>query len=362
MIRIALAVLLLLAALSSPAAAWDPYSDDSWWWEEPIVSYEPEPAWWYEPEPVSWYEPEPSDIWWWQDTAWEPAPPPPPAPVVPEGIYYVTEVYVADVVSVSGRVTTYSTATVADTPGTYARVAETVGTGSSSSFDGAAFNGRATLDDGRAVAGTYYENFILSNGSFVPVSVVFFQDDSVVASGAPPSPTPAPTPPPTATPASPPPPAPPAPPPAPPAPASAPPAWVAPIVESTPAWIPPAVPSTPPAPRAPVLRPGVADSPLGDPAFSLEVLRGRAVSVWFRALADGVAVPVSSWRISAGEHTALGGVAGGRDDPFRARWDVVTPPGGAWILRVEATVVIDGISHPASGDISVVVRSPALVR
>ena len=355
MIRIALAVLLLLAASSSPAAAWDPYLDDWWWWEERIVSYEPEPS--------SWYQPEPSDIWWWEDTAWEPAPLPAPAPVVPEGIYYVTEVYVGDVVSVSGPVTTYSTVTVSDTPGTYARVADTVGTGSSSSFDGSAFNGRATLDDGRPVAGTYYENFILSNGTFVPVSVVFFQDDSVIATAAQPSPTPAPPPPPAADA--------PAPPPSPvraplataaPASTPMPVAWVGPITEHTPSWITPAAPFTPPAPRVPVLRPGVADSPLGDPAFSLEVLRGRAVSLWLRALADGVGVPVSSWRISAGEHTALGSVSGGRDDPFRARWDVVTPPGGAWILRVDATVLIDGIPYLTSGDITIIVRSPALVR
>lgn len=372
--RIALVVALLLAAASSPAAAWDPYWDDWWWWEEPIVSYEPEPAWWYEPEPVSWYEPEPvswyepepSDVWWWQDTAWEPAPPPPPVPlvpVVPEGIYYVTEVYVADVVSVSGAVTTYTTATVSDTPGTYARVADTVGTGSGSAFDGTAFNGRATLDDGRQVAGTYYENFILSNGTFVPVSIVFFQDDSAVAAGATPVPTPAPTaPPPAATPT----PAPAvAPTPAPttaPAPTPVPTAWVAPIVH-LPSWTPPpAATAAPPAPRVPVLRPGVADSPLGDPAFSLEVLRGRAASLWIRALADGVAVPVTSWRVSGGEHTALGSVSGGADDPFRARWDAVTPPGGAWTLRVEATVAVAGISYPTGGDITVVVRSPALIR
>ena len=343
MIRQVALCLVVLLALATPVAAWDPYWDD-WWWEEPVV--------WHEPEPVD-------DIWWWQEPAWEPAPSPPPAPVVPQGIYYVTEVYVADVVTVSGPVTTYSTATIADTPGTYARVVDTVGTGSSSPYDGAAFNGRASLGDGQAVAGTYYENFVVANGSFVPVSVVFFQDDNAVAVA--PAPTPAPimpTPAPVV-------PAPPVPAPtrAPmptPAPASMPTPTPEPVARIDPIAEPPPAPPSPR--RTPVVRPGIAASPLGDIAFSLEVLRGRSTALWFRAVADGVTVAVSSWRVVSGEHTALGPVSGGRDDPFRARWDVVTRPGATWILRVEATVVVDGISYPAAGDVAVVVRSPALIR
>ena len=344
MIRLAVLLATCLIALTAPAAAWDPYWDD-WWWEEPVVSYQPEPV---------------DDIWWWHEPAWEPAPPPPPVPVVPHGIYYVTEVYVADVVSVSGPVTTYSTATISDAPGTYARVADTVGTGASSAFDGTAFNGRATLGDGRPVAGTYYENFILTGGTFVPVSVVFFQDDSVVAAPPPPTPAPVPTPapyvpPPAPTPVPTPRPiAPPAPTPAPQLPASAPVVWVAPVSEPVPA---------PQAPgRMPVLRPGVASSPLGDIAFTLEVLRGRAATLWFRAAADGITIPVFSWRVVSGEHTALGTTSGGREDPFRARWDTVTRPGTAWTIRIDATVLIDGIPYATSGDVTVVVRSPALIR
>ncbi len=238
----------------------------------------------------------------------------------------MTEVYVADVVTVSWPVTTYSTATIADTPGTYARVADTVATGAASPYDGVAFNGRASLWDGRPIAGTYYENFVVANGSFVPVSVVFFQDDSDIAVA--PAPTPTPTPEPVAR--------------------------LDPIAEP---------PPTPPSPRRiPVVRPGIAASPLGDIAFSLEVLRGRSIALWFHAVADGVTVAVSSWRVVSGEHTALGPASGGRDDPFRARWDLVTRPGATWILRVEATVVVDGISYPAAGDVAVVVRSPALIR
>lgn len=119
----------------------------------------------------------------------------------------------------------------------------------------------------------------------------------------------------------------------------------------------------PPSPRRiPVLRPGIASSPLGDAAFAVEVLRGRAIALWFRAVADGVTVPVSSWHVVSGEHTALGALSGGRDEPFRARWDVVTRHGTSWVLRVEATVVVDGVSYPATGDVAIVVRSPALVR
>lgn len=335
MIRQVALCLVVLLALATPVAARDPYWDD-WWWEEPVV--------WHEPEPVD-------DIWWWQEPAWEPAPPPPPSPVVPQGIYYVTEVYVADVVTVSWPVTTYSTATIADTPGTYARVADTVATGAASPYDGVAFNGRASLWDGRPIAGTYYENFVVANGSFVPVSVVFFQDDSDIAVA--PAPTPAPIMP-TPAPGVP---APPEPTPTPastPTPAPQPVARVDPIAEPPPA---------PPSPRRiPVVRPGIAASPLGDIAFSLEVLRGRSIALWFRAVADGVTVAVSSWRVVSGEHTALGPASGGRDDPFRARWDLVTRPGATWILRVEATVVVDGISYPAAGDVAVVVRSPALIR
>ena len=321
MIRLALLIVMCLAAWTTPAAAWDPYRDD-WWWEEPLVPYEPEP-------------------------------------IVPAGIYFVTEVYVGDVVSVSGAVTTYSTATVADTPGTYARVVDTVGTGASSVFDGSAFNGRALLGDGRAVAGTYYENFILSGGTFVPVSVVFFQDDSVVA---PPAPTPPPPPPPVPTAApSVPSPAPTSrpvvpslPAPAPPTPAPAPTGRIAPVIEPA--------RTAPPPRRDPVLRPGITSSPLGDVAFTLEMLRGRAATLWFRVVADGVTIPVSSWRVVAGEHTALGPTTGGREDPFRARWDTVTPPGTAWTMRIDATVLVDGIPYATSGDVTIVVRSPALIR
>jgi len=139
------ATLVLFLLGSSPALAWDPFRERD---ELPAPSREP-------------------------DTAPFVAPPP--------GIYYVTDTYVADVVTSSGPLTTYSTATIHESTGSYARVLDIVGTGASSAFDGSAFNGRRTLGDGRSVAGTYYENYALTAGGFVPVSVVFFQDDAELA-------------------------------------------------------------------------------------------------------------------------------------------------------------------------------------
>ena len=393
MIRRALAALVLTLSVASPAAACDPYWDDCWWWSEEPASYVEETMWWQEPvwypEPLWYPESVVADVWWWQEPAWEPAPQPAPAPepvwqsapeppVVPQGLYLVTEVYVADVVSVAGPLTTYSTATVAETPGTYARVVDTVGTGSASAYDGSAFNGRTALDDGRGVAGTYYENFVLRNGEFVPVSVVFFQDDSALAAAAPPLPSPvetlAPTPAPIAEPepARPPVTATPRPVAAAPAPPSSAPvtipnevARIDPLVEpplaDASAPVAPA-PLSGTAPRSPVIRPGVAASPAGEVRSEIEVLRGRAITLWIRAVADGVPQPVAGWRIRPGEHIALGRSSGAGDDALSARWDVVTPPGTAWTLDIDATVVVNGIERLSSGEVTVIVRSPALVR
>ncbi len=361
MIRRALAVLMLTAAVASPAAACDPYWDDCWWWwEEPVQEVEPwwqEPAWGFAPEPA----PAPEPVW-------------EPAPVIPEGLYLVTEVYVADVVSVAGPLTTYSTATASETPGTYARVIDTVGTGAVSEYDGSAFNGRTALDDGRGVAGTYYENFVLSGGTFVPVSVVFFQDDSALAQTSP-QPTPSPAPPVAPTPvpisAIPSTPAPAAATPAPagvgptsPAPTPAPTpiavARIDPIIEPPPPPPPWSEPTT--APRVPVIRPGVSTSPTDEVRSEIEVLRGRAIPLWVRVAVDGVTQPVASWRMRSGEHVALGPASGAGDDALTARWDVVTPPGSAWVLGLETTTVVGGVPHFTLAEVIVVVRSPALVR
>ena len=63
----------------------------------------------------------------------------------------------------------------------YARVIASVETGAGSIFDGTAFNGRSALTDGRPVAGTYYENFFLTDAGFVSFGIGFYQDDAETA-------------------------------------------------------------------------------------------------------------------------------------------------------------------------------------
>ena len=109
----------------------------------------PSPAFAWDPDQVDPIDPGPAP------GAWTPE----PAPVPPPGIYLVTDTYAGDSITRAGDVTTYSTETVHEITGSYARVLDTVGTGTSSAYDGAAFNGRAVMTDGRAVAGTYYEEF-----------------------------------------------------------------------------------------------------------------------------------------------------------------------------------------------------------
>ena len=81
--------------------------------------------------------------------------------------------------------------------------------GSASSYDAVAFNGRGVGADGLLLAGRFYRNYLPSGDCFDPVSVVFFQDDTVVVGdldpaepivpGQDPVPTPTPTPVPTPT-------------------------------------------------------------------------------------------------------------------------------------------------------------------
>src|SRR5206468_4340073 len=231
------ATLVLFLLGSSPALAWDPFRERD---EPPAPSREPDPA---------------------------------PFIAPPPGIYYVTDTYVADVVTSSGPVTRYSTATVHESTGSYARVLDIVGTGASSSFDGSAFNGRRALGDGRAVAGAYYENYVLGADGFVPVSVVFFQDDAELARLLASKPT---APPATATP-------------------SLPPGTTRPVVPPCCAAERPvaAIPSRTSAPTKSI-QPGLSLLPVSAPLASLEVLRGRAVSLYPRAFVEGREVPVRS--------------------------------------------------------------------
>jgi hypothetical protein len=306
-VRLSAAALALLVVLSSPALARDPFRDED--------LFEPLP-------PESWLDPAPFI-----------APPP--------DLYYVTDTYVADVVTTSGPLTTYATTTVHESTGSYARVLETVRTGASSVYDGSAFNGRLSLADGRLVAGTYYENYVLTDGGFVPVSIVFFQDDAELARfraiptprgivTAPPSPSAAtsaarPTP--------------------------------APCCVAT-ATAAAAVPTPAPIKQ---IRPGISLLPVSAPLSTVEVLRGRAVALFPRAFIDDREVPVRSWTVIGGESGETLGTSGNGAVPFRTWWNRLAPPGAAYhiVFRIEVDTAETG-HRAVNGTIAVIVRSPAL--
>ena len=273
----------------------------------------------------------------------EPTQPTFSAPPVPEGLYLVTDVYAGEVVATSGNTTTYATATVADMPGTYARVVDVVRSGDASAFDDRSFNGRGRLTDGRSIAGTYYEDFVLTPAGFVSVNIVFFQDDSETREtprpSAPPSRSPDPSPVPTATAAS----------------------RVVPTVAPSIASPGSRLPAATAAPRIPIMTAAVALAPAGAVLGSIEVLRGRTVVLWPRAFADGVAVPVRSWRLVAGGADVIGPVSGTAADGCAASWLSLAPGGVPFVLRFEVTSdAVPGRVMVAT--LSVNVRSPALLQ
>jgi hypothetical protein len=281
----------------------------------------------------------------------EPAADPEPFIAPPPGIYYVTDTYVADVVTTDGPLTTYSTETVHESTGSYARVLGSVGTGDESVFDGTSFNGRTRLSDGRPVAGTYYENYVLTDDGFVPVSVVFFQDDAELArqrqrsepsAAAPPGLAPDDT---TTV--------------------------AAPSTECCATWTP-----GPPTggsrgdlrddgPRelrdgpGPQIRPGISARPIGVPLTRFEVLRGRPIELWFHAFAEGREIPVRSWAFMSGEAGDAAALAGSGATPFRSAWDHLAPQGAAYDLRFRLVVAAPDAAV-IDAPVSIVVRSPAL--
>jgi len=301
-----LIVLAVLALGSSPALAWEPDRED----------HRSRPAGHADPDPAPFIAP-------------------------PPGVYYVTDTYVADVVTSSGPLTTYSTTTVHESTGSYARVLDNIGTGSSSAFDGSAFNGRRTLSDGRPVAGTYYQNYVLTEGGFVPVSIVFFQDDAELArllAATTPAPTRS---------------------------SSALPPTMPPITRSL---LPPccagerpvAVAPPPPAPLKSI-RPGISLLPASAPLSRLEVLRGRAVSLWPRAFADDQEVPVRSWTVIAGDVGDAVATAGSGAVPFQSSWARLAPPGASYELSFRIEVDSPATGHrTVDAVIAIVIRSPAL--
>ena len=261
----------------------------------------------------------------------------PAAFVVPAGLYYVTDTYAGDVISTSGAMTTYSTSTVHESPGTYARVIDTVDTGASSAFDGHAFNGRGALTDGRALAGTYYENFVLTSTGYVPVSIVFFQDDRESRrTGSAPSPSPAPsvpaTPAPTGDPFSP---------------------------RAAATGVPSFRPTMPIATAGPRLRAGVALAPDGPTLGSAEVLRGRVVQFWPRAFANDVEVPIRSWRLLSAQADRVSADVGSTG-PLAAQWIRMPDAGVRRLLQFEIFTDL-APTEPLEARISITVRSPALI-
>jgi hypothetical protein len=272
---------------------------------------------------------------------------PPLAP--PDGVYLVTETYVADIVIREGPVTTYATETIDRISGSYARVLETVATGAGSGFDGAAFNGRAALTDGRAVAGTYYENYIRTDDGFVAVSIVFFQDDVEIARARREAAAVRPAAPVERT------------------PAARGTVGAGPVDVAPRGVIDPVIDG--PAPR-PIERPADLVVPIGPdakvlpaplPERAIEVLRARRTLISFAEpvdRTDGVRVAVTGWRFAAGEGIALGPVRGGAGDPFMVRWDRLAAPGSAWVVRFMLDLA-DGSTREQA--IRVSVRAPGLV-
>ena len=272
---------------------------------------------------------------------WPPIPAPPvpdPVPfVVPAGLYFVTDTYVADVVATSDATTVYSTTTVHESTGSYARVIDAVDTGTSSAFDGMAFNGRGALTNGQALAGTYYENFVLTASGYVPVSIVFFQDDSETKRRqALSSPTPAPK-------------------------ASASPA---PSVTTAQrgdeiAQPPSSKKQVPIEPTRPTMRAGISLAPDGPTLAAAEVLRGRLIQFWPRVFANNVAVPIRSWRLVSAQPDRISASAGSTQ-PLVAQWIRMPAPGVSWSLRFEIFSEV-APTERLEAEISVTVRSPAIV-
>jgi hypothetical protein len=262
--------------------------------------------------------------------------PDPVALVVPIGLYFVTDTYVGDVVATSDATTVYSTTTVHESTGTYARVIDTVDTGSSSPFDGMAFNGRGALTNGQALAGTYYENFVLTPDGYVPVSIVFFQDDSETRRRQGPSSSAAPK-------------------------ASASPAPAV-TTAQRPGEIasPPSIKERVPIETArPTLRAGISLAPDGPTLASAEVLRGRLVQFWPRVFANNAVVPIRSWRLLSAQPDRIS-ASNGSTQPLAAQWIRMPAPGVSWSLRFEIFAEV-APTERLEAEITVTLRSPALV-
>jgi hypothetical protein len=88
------------------------------------------------------------------------------------------------------------------------------------------------------------------------------------------------------------------------------------------------------------------------PARSIEVLRGRRISVVFSGPS------VRAWRALSSEGIALGPLSGTTAEPFVVRWDRLAPPNTSLISRFLIDYA-DGTSHELL--VYVTVRAPGLV-
>jgi hypothetical protein len=108
-------------------------------------------------------------------------------------------------------------------------------------------------------------------------------------------------------------------------------------------------------------RAAVALAPSGPTLGSIDVLRGRLVHLWPRALVDGVPVQVREWRLVEGTVDEVSRRSGGAFDPCDASWLTLPPPDTSWVLRFEVTTDA-APGRVLTAAIAVTVRSPALLQ
>ena len=250
----------------------------------------------------------------------------------PAGIYKVANNYVRNTQWTDENGTIHYRTITSTKPNPWWAVSlGSVSKGRTSAYDSEAFNGRGQGADGQLLAGRFYRNYLPDGDCFDAVSVVFFQDDTVVSGDLdqplPPSPTPTPVvdPVPSPTPT--------------PGPAPAP----------TPAPNPNPNPG-PPTAGPPALAPGGdfsftvviegSDAPQGSGRQRIQVLRGAPVEVYLlpslQPPAGDPAAVVSfrSWRFVSGpnDHPQAPGASGvqGPLEPLRLRLDSLAPAGADW--------------------------------
>lgn len=103
-----------------------------------------------------------------------------PAACRPKGIYKVSSNYVGNTQwTDEDRTIHYGTETSRKPNPWWAVSLGSVSKGGASAYDSQAFNGRGRGADGLLLAGRFYRNYLANEDCFDPVSVVFFQDDSV---------------------------------------------------------------------------------------------------------------------------------------------------------------------------------------